>query len=88
MGLYQAIRNIDLFPTPIGIRYLDAKYYRTFCGGALSILAFSMIIIFSLTELSSFLDGNQYNESVVIETLSYNNEIEYKISDEQAMVAF
>lgn len=57
MGVYSAIRAIDLFPTVVGVRYRDNKYYRTFCGGALSILAFSMIFIFSLTEIITFMEG-------------------------------
>ena len=88
MGFYTTVRSLDLFPTPVGIRYLDGKYYRTFCGGALSLLAVSMILIFSITELIEFIGSYQYIETVVIENLSYKNEREYVITDTQAMIAF
>ena len=58
MGFYSTVRGLDLFPTPVGVRYLDNKYYRTFCGGALSLIAVVMICLFSVTELMNFFEGN------------------------------
>ena len=67
---------------------MESKYYQTFCGGTLSILALLLILFFSSTELKSFFDGNQFNESVLTENLNYANTQEYTVDDNQAMIAF
>ena len=58
---------------------MNKKVYQTACGGVLSIVAFMTIFVFSSAELIAFFEGNQYNESSVIENLDYNNTIEYQV---------
>ena len=81
MRLYSFFRSLDIFSTPVGIRYKESKDYQTGCGGALSLVALIMILFFSSTEIWSFIEGNQYNESMIIENLNYDNTVEYTISD-------
>ena len=45
-------------------------------------------VLGSFAELIAFFEGNQYNESVIIENLEYDNTIEYQVGQEQAMIAF
>ena len=73
MGFYSMIRSMDIFMTPVSVRYMESSVYKTFCGGALSVIALIMIVLFSSTEVWTFFRGNQYNESLVIENLGYNN---------------
>lgn len=47
-----------------------------------------MIIMFSSTEIWSFIQGNTFNESTVIENLGYDNTVEYSVQLDQANVAF
>ena len=81
MKLYDFFRNLDIFSTPVGIRYKNSKAYQTGCGGAMSILALFSMLLFSLTEIWPFVGGDKYNESMVIENLTYNNTEEYTVTD-------
>ena len=47
-----------------------------------------IILFFSSNEFMMYLKGNNFNESIIFETLDYNNEIVYSVTDTQAMVAF
>ena len=47
-----------------------------------------IILFFSSNEFMMYLKGNNFNESIIFETLDYNNEIVYNVTDTQAMVAF
>ena len=88
MTVYSFVRNMDWFATPVGVRYKDAKEYKTFCGGVCSFLALTMILFFSMTELWYFIQGNQYNETIVFENLPFNNSLAYRVTDKQSMIAF
>ena len=88
MGLYKFVRSLDIFESPVGVRYREDSSYTTFCGGSLSIIAWIIIFFFSSTEIWNYIRGNNYNESVVLETLDYDNAVEYNVTDYQAMVAF
>ena len=88
MSFYKFVRELDIFRQPVGVRYKQDSVYRTFCGGTLSIIAFMIILFFSSNEFMMYLKGNNFNESIIFETLDYNNEIVYSVTDTQAMVAF
>ena len=47
----------------------------------MSILAFLMILFFSSNEFLMYSKGNNFNESVVFETLVYDNEVVYNVTD-------
>ena len=73
MTVYSFVRSLDIFTTPVGIRYKNSKDYQTACGGLISLFALLAIGFFAVSELVAFIGGNTYNESLVIENLNYNN---------------
>ena len=46
MGIYDYIRDADVFFTPVGIRYKGSKFYKTFYGGLISLFAIAGITFF------------------------------------------
>lgn len=47
-----------------------------------------MILFFSWNEFALYIKGNDYTESIVFETLNYDNDVVYNVADNQAMIAF
>ena len=88
MGLYKFVRSLDIFAQTVGVRYREDSQYRTFCGGMCSVLAWLIVLFYSSTEITNYVRGNNYNESIVFETLKYDNEVAYNVADTQAMIAF
>ena len=55
----------------------------------MSIIAIVIMILVSLGSVLAFtLEDDEYQETTVIENLTYNNEREYVLKDTEAMIAF
>ena len=63
MGIQEFITKADIFFTPVGIRYKGGKFFKTFYGGLISLIAATSMIFFVTTSLLEFLAEDVYNES-------------------------
>ena len=76
------LRGIDIFPAPVGVRIKEGIDYTTTCGGLMTILAILTMTLVSLGSVLAFLlEEDDYNETTLIENLTYKNDLVYEISD-------
>ena len=82
------MRRLDIFYTPVGVRYKSDKHYKTFCGGVSSIMALVSISFLTGIVLYAFITGDTFNESTIEENLKWDSNRPYVITDREIVVAF
>ena len=88
MTVYRFVRYLDIFSTQVSVSYMNGRFYKTFCGGSLTIITILLVLFFGITELVTWIDNYTFRESTVIEDLGFDNSVQYNVSQDQAMIAF
>ena len=87
-SLQQKLSSFDIYGHHIGVTYQGQSFFKTKMGGVLSIMSFTLVLIYSIYEMIAYMQVSDPNVISMVSRIDRRSTDEIKFSENQFDLAF